>query len=212
MKKTRDLPTNEAEQAALFALGCLDRTEAEACRQRMKESSSFEKEVRSLQETLSQIGDLAPEASPPHSLRSRLMKRIGADLKAADQAPLSQPWKDWRASEGDTNLKIVNREESGWQETAHEGVEVKPLFVDRARDRVTMLVRMAAGCSYPAHRHAGPEECFMLEGDLRGKGFSLQAGDYQYAPAHSAHGRQFTDNGCVVLIISSLKDQIQLGT
>jgi hypothetical protein len=40
------------------------------------------------------------------------------------------------------------------------------LFVDRDHSRCTALVRMAAGATYSSHVHNGPEECFVLEGDL----------------------------------------------
>lgn len=208
MKNRYDLLPEEAEQAALFALGCLDDQEAEACRQRMKDSASFEAEIVSLHTTLSQIGDLIPRISPPASLKSRLMKRVGTSSGAQKKTPAAQPWKSWPASPASTNLTIVRGEDSGWKETPYEGVSVKRLFVDRARDRVTMLVRMAAGFSYPAHVHVGPEECYVLEGDLQGESFSLAPGDYQFAEAGSRHGRQYTNQGCLLLIISSLQDYI----
>jgi anti-sigma factor ChrR (cupin superfamily) len=68
---------------------------------------------------------------------------------------------------------------------------------------------MAPGTSYPAHRHGGAEECFVLEGDLRvGADLHMRAGDFQRAEEGSVHPDQTTDHGCVLLIVSSTADEI----
>ena len=98
--------------------------------------------------------------------------------------------------------------EARWESTVYDGVEVRRLFVDEKADRVTMLVRMAPGASYPPHRHAGTEECYVLSGDLRvSDHLVMRAGDYQRAPAGSHHGVQSTENGCLLLVRCSLHDE-----
>ena len=82
------------------------------------------------------------------------------------------------------------------------------LFVDDTSGRVTMMVRMAAGTSYPSHRHGGFEECFVLEGDLQVGSEMLHAGDYQRASAGSVHGVQSTERGCLLLLSSSPGDEL----
>ena len=88
------------------------------------------------------------------------------------------------------------------------GVEARRLFVDSESDRVTMLVRMAPGSSYPAHVHGGPEECLVISGDLRIGPQHMKCGDFQRAVPGSTHVVQSTDEGCVLLIVSSLHDEI----
>ena len=73
---------------------------------------------------------------------------------------------------------------------------------------MTMLVRMEAGSSYPQHIHDGPEECYVLQGDLRVGDEVLGRGDYQRAAPGSRHGIQSTENGCLLFIVSSLTDEI----
>ena len=85
---------------------------------------------------------------------------------------------------------------------------MKPLFVDRERDYVTMLVRMAPGTSYPCHRHGGAEECYVLQGDLHVAGQVLHSGDHQRADDASEHGVQSTEEGCLLLIVSSQHDEL----
>jgi anti-sigma factor ChrR (cupin superfamily) len=77
-----------------------------------------------------------------------------------------------------------------------------------------MLVRMEAGTSYPAHRHAGFEECFVLAGDLEIEGepgeaaLEMRAGDYQRMEGGSRHARQSTRAGCLLFITSSREDEL----
>jgi anti-sigma factor ChrR (cupin superfamily) len=71
-----------------------------------------------------------------------------------------------------------------------------------------MLVRMAAGTTYPSHRHAGDEQCFVLDGDLHVGEIVLHSGDFQLAPEESEHGPQSTVGGCTLLIVSSRNDEL----
>ena len=55
--------------------------------------------------------------------------------------------------------------EPEWEQVA-PGIECKLLATDTERHRVSMLVRLAPGASYPAHTHAGVEELHLLDGEL----------------------------------------------
>jgi anti-sigma factor ChrR (cupin superfamily) len=88
------------------------------------------------------------------------------------------------------------------------GVRAKRLYVDPQHDTVTMLIRMDPGASYLPHRHAGPEQCFVLEGDLRDGELVVRAGDFQCAAEGTVHGSQQTESGCLLLIVSSLRDEL----
>lgn len=85
---------------------------------------------------------------------------------------------------------------------------LKARLMDAANDRLTMLVRMNAGTSYPAHRHRGVEECYVLEGDLYGPNFEMRAGDYQRLAGGSVHGVQGTRGGCSLFIVSLMNDEL----
>ena len=98
--------------------------------------------------------------------------------------------------------------DGSWEDTGVNGVQVRRLFVDPPRNQMTMLVRMEAGSSYPQHIHDGPEECYVLQGDLRVGDKVLRSGDYQRAAPRSRHGIQSTENGCLLFIVSSLTDEI----
>jgi anti-sigma factor ChrR (cupin superfamily) len=104
-------------------------------------------------------------------------------------------------------LHIVRSSDDVWEPVV-AGVWAKRLYVDKQRDTVTMLVRMDPGASYVPHRHAGPEQCFVLEGDLQDGNVCVRAGDFQCAAEGTVHGAQRTESGCVLLIVSSLRDEL----
>jgi anti-sigma factor ChrR (cupin superfamily) len=119
-----------------------------------------------------------------------------------------QVWRQWTPDRENRDLLIIRGDDGAWEETGVAGVRVRRLLVDPARNQFTALVRMDAGTSYPRHVHNGPEECLVLEGDIRMGDAVLHAGDYQYAPPDTLHGEQSTENGCLLLISSSLSDEL----
>lgn len=102
----------------------------------------------------------------------------------------------------------IAADEGEWVATPVPGVQMKILAIDRARDRVTMLVRADAGARYPAHHHSAPEECYVVRGSLNIGGRVLRAGDFHHAEAHSDHGEHWTDEGVEVLLVAAASDYL----
>ena len=94
-----------------------------------------------------------------------------------------------------------------WVETA-AGVRMKILAIDRARDRVTMILRGEPGARFPAHRHSGPEECYVIRGSLVVEGQALHAGDFHHAEGDSDHREAWTDEGMELLIVAAASDYL----
>ena len=90
-----------------------------------------------------------------------------------------------------------------WRETRHEGVALRVLRRDEATGDATVLIRLKPGCSYPAHRHVGVEEVFILQGGYRDAKGEHRAGDYVLNEADSAH-RPVALGGedCVMLAVA----------
>jgi anti-sigma factor ChrR (cupin superfamily) len=193
--------TSMCERASDYALGSLGEEDARAYRAHLMVCQECVREVESLRRVLDPVAGLAPAAAPPEGLKQRLLERVRADRRA-------QVWKAWESDANPTGLTLLPRSEERWEATGVAGVEVRRLHVDRAADRATMLVRMAPGSSYPSHRHAGAEECYVIEGDLLVHGHRMVAGDYQRASGGSLHGVQSTETGCLLLIVSSLHDEL----
>jgi len=210
---------------ALHAAGSLTSEESRELERHIEHCSACASEFAAHRETFARIA-LAigrAEAPPRPELRERVIRSIAAEPKGGGSrrdtpqtpgAPEPPPdprsvqvWKDWKPS-APSGLVTVRATEGAWEETSVPGVSVKTLHVDAERRYITMLVRMEPGSSYPCHRHAGIEECFVLRGDLRVGDRVLEAGDYQCAPAESRHGVQSTENGCLLLISSSQDDDL----
>lgn len=65
---------------------------------------------------------------------------------------------------------------------------------------LTLLLRFEPKAGYPAHRHPGGEEYFVLEGELQDLGKTWPAGSYIWHPPGSAH-RPASAGGATVLVI-----------
>jgi len=191
---------------AMAALDCLAAEEARSWQNRLAAGGDSGEEAASFKNVIEGLGFLADEVCPPALLKTRLLARMRA-AQGAVEAVVEQRWNRWPDTLVAEDLTIVQAEDVAW-ESLGKGIQVKNLFVSRAEDKVVMLVKMEAGGSYPPHVHSGPEECFVLSGDLYGENFSMQAGDFQRAAAGSVHGVQSTKNGCVILITSSLHDEL----
>ncbi|MEB2363831.1 MAG: cupin domain-containing protein [Bryobacteraceae bacterium] len=157
-----------------------------------------------LLDTAAAIGLAAPGVKPPPGLRTKVLSAIRRATAEVPHGP--QVWKNWPGSPAGS-LHVVRQGEGDW-ENVRAGVMAKSLYVDPERDIVTMLVSMQPGSTYVPHRHAGPEQCFVLEGDLHDGERVFRAGDFQCAKAGSVHNAQWTESGCLLLIVSSLNDEL----
>lgn len=124
-----------------------------------------------------------------------------------DSQGSTQPWQFWEPNAGSSDL-IRQALETDWNPTGIEGIDVRRLSMDAENSTLTMLVRMAAGTSFPAHEHAGAEECFVLEGDLIIDDLVMQAGDFQRMEAGTTHPDQSTAGGCLLMLRSSSRDRL----
>jgi anti-sigma factor ChrR (cupin superfamily) len=95
--------------------------------------------------------------------------------------------------------------EPDWEQVA-PGIECKLLSTDAERHRVSMLVRLAPGASYPAHTHAGIEELHLLDGELWIDERKLLPGDYNYAGRGSGDERVWSETGCTCVLLTSTRD------
>lgn len=98
--------------------------------------------------------------------------------------------------------------DGAWETTPVPGLTRRLLFVDRPNNRVTCLLRLAPGGRLPAHPHTGVEEVFMLEGELHAPGWVLRPGDYQRSEPGTQHVEQWSDGGCMALLVMPLAEEV----
>ncbi len=103
-------------------------------------------------------------------------------------------------------LTFVKASEGTWRGIA-PGVTAKLLSFDPVSRRTTTVLRFAAGTSYAPHRHTAVEELYVLEGGCTIGGRAMAVGDYHRAEAGTVHHDTSTDEGCLLLVISSPQNQ-----
>jgi anti-sigma factor ChrR (cupin superfamily) len=200
----------DLDRAALYALDALPERERAEYEAHLQDCPGCAEEALAFGRVASVLAHLAPQAEPPPRLKTRLFEAIREAAGGAERPSARGPqvWKRWDADAAPSGRFLLRAEEGEWEPTGLSGITVRRLFVDPAADRVSMLVRMAPGTAYLPHRHSGPEECYVLDGDLSVAGVRLHPGDYERAAPDSVHGIQSTEGGCLLLITSSLHDQI----
>jgi anti-sigma factor ChrR (cupin superfamily)/CheY-like chemotaxis protein len=124
-------------------------------------------------------------------LQARLSLRVAMELGGE---PVMPPARTWR--------------EPQWEAVA-PGIACKLLAADADKHRVSMLVRLAPGGSYPAHTHAGVEELHLLEGELWIDERKLYPGDYNYGEPGAGDDRVWSETGCACVLITSTRDVLR---
>lgn len=127
----------------------------------------------------------------PSRLWWRLARRIAAGSPPISGRHLTPSFKD-----------------PNWKEVA-PGISCRLLSTDFDRDRVSMLVKLAPGVSYPSHTHAGVEELYLLEGELVINDRVLYAGEYNRAERGTSDFRVWSKTGCTCVLITSTRDELR---
>ncbi|MCA9499966.1 MAG: cupin domain-containing protein [Nitrospirales bacterium] len=201
---TQQQPNDEVlEQAALYALGLLQGQEKDTFEKLVTEGCTTCQAVKDFQKVANFLGTAATPVPPPSSLRATLLKRIAAEQETHQQALRAKPAGPLE----DAGLTFVRSVDDLWKEIL-PGILLKPLFLDKAHGRMTALARMAPHSRYAPHKHTAPEEFYVLEGTCFIGGQLLHEGDYHRAEVGTVHHETSTENGCLMLMIFSPKNEI----
>jgi anti-sigma factor ChrR (cupin superfamily) len=202
--REQPLSGQPAETAALYLAGALSAPERAALEAYLAAGGdAYDDAFRQLNAAAAALGRMVPPVPPDPALRDALLRQI-APPGHEQATPVRRQLRGREA--GPVSCILRRSGDGGWEDTTVPGVRLRVLAIDATADRFTALVRMAPGATYAAHRHVGPEECYVLEGDLRHGAQVMRAGDYEWMPAGTDHGPQTTAEGCLLLIHSSLLD------
>lgn len=190
MTTTSSTGCGQIGRVSEYALRTLPATECAAFEAHMSECRECREELVALQPTVGALVEWPTDVLRPSTpLWGRLAKRI--DPESNTELASEARWAG----------------EPEWKQVA-PGISCKVLATDRANERVSMLVRLAPGVSYPPHRHAGLEELHLLEGELWIEDRKLLPGDYNRAEAGTADARVFSETGCTCVLVTSTADAI----
>ena len=185
------------EELSLFVLGLLEGEEAARLyppsRSRLR---CFNQEFTANAEALGMWSSDLQLETPSPELKERLMSRIRSEAQANTRDELPP------------GFLVVRSGSAKWRPTPWDGISYIKLFLDKETGAATSLVRVEPGARYPAHRHRGLEQSWVVEGSCRIGSISIRAGDYACAYAGTEHGVLVSDEGCVLLVMSSERDEI----
>jgi anti-sigma factor ChrR (cupin superfamily) len=185
-------PCEQSEVTCAYAAQALPPSEAAAAEAHIATCPDCQRELEGLRPVLDRFVTWPADVlRPPASLQERLALRIAGET---GKPPVPPPPRQWFEPE--------------WEQVA-PGIQCKLLATDTERQRVSMLVRLAPGASYPAHTHAGVEELHLLDGELWIEDRKLVPGDYNYAPPGTGDQRVFSETGCTCVLVTSTRDTLR---
>jgi len=128
---------------------------------------------------------------PSAALRERIMARV-----LADEPPVPAGFV-FRMAASDQ-----------WLPHPVPGIRMRVLSVNRDNGYATLLLDVKPGTRFPAHHHAGAEECYVVSGAIYTCGRRLGPGDFVHADGGTDHGELSTDVGAQVLLIVPPDDDL----
>jgi anti-sigma factor ChrR (cupin superfamily) len=175
-----------------YALEIVPTNEVAAAEAHIASCPDCQRELESLRPVIDRFVSWPTDVLRPNaSLQTRLAFRIAEETGQRPALPSASQWS-----------------EPEWEQVA-PGIECKLLATDTERHRVSMLVRLAPGASYPPHTHAGVEELHLLDGELWIDERKLFPGDYNYGAPGAGDERVWSETGCTCVLVTSTKDMLR---
>lgn len=204
-------PDQIEELAALHAVGALDGDERSAFEQLLRDGNAqAHRAVREFQEAAALgLVDPKPAATPSSGLRQRILDQVQAGRLNSAATAFNRPTALPDSLVQAISQFVPHDPSSGWTALSVPGAFVKLLSFNKEAGYAVVLGRLEPGRFYPAHQHIGPEELYMLSGDLHIGDLVLRAGDFHHSDAGSVHGENHSTEGCTLLAVISSRDVLQ---
>jgi anti-sigma factor RsiW len=182
----------QSEATCAYALQAVPAGEMAAAEAHIASCPDCQRELASLRPVVDRFVSWPIDVlRPTASLQARLALRIAEET---GKPPVPPPARRWSEPE--------------WAQVA-PGIECQLLATDTERRRVSMLVRLAPGASYPAHTHAGVEELHLLDGELWIDARKLFPGDYNYGAPGAGDECVWSETGCTCVLVTSTEDTLR---
>jgi anti-sigma factor ChrR (cupin superfamily) len=184
------------ELASLYAAGALTAQEHQDFETELAHNPELRELARDLQKTMAQVARALPSALPP-ALKEKVMQRIDAAENA--RTPPALP----------LGLKFLpGAALSDWKSLPVPGTAIKLLSLEQERGYAVLLGKLEPGARYPAHINSGPEDFYILTGDLVIGDRKLVAGDFHHADAGSRHEENYSIEGCTLMAVLTMDDPL----
>lgn len=191
----------QQEHASLYALGALPDAERAVFESELRGNAELAGLVSDLQRAADLLAMSAPAVTPPPALRDKVLGRIDELLAAKKPARPSSAWL--------AGLSFVDAAESrDWKALPVPGAFIKLLSLEKERGYAVLLGKLEPGTRYPAHINTGPEDFFVLTGDLVIGERRMVAGDFHHADRGSQHAENYSVGGCTLLAVLTTDDPL----
>ena len=187
----------QQESASLYALGTLPAEERHSFEELLRSNPEVRELVHSLQRATDLLALAVPPCPPRPQLRERLLRRIQESVAAspgelAEKSPAPRrPGFQFHGADDPT----------GWKELPLKGAWIKLLSLEADQRYAVVMGKLGPGVRYPAHKHFGAEELYILTGDLHVGDRSLGPGDFHHSDAGTAHDVNYSVEGCTLLAV-----------
>lgn len=196
------------ELAALRALGALEGTEAQEFDELLADGDAeAQREFAAFTDVMGWLAAAGTaESAPPPRLKEQLLHKVRAKARSAAALRLLRQLR--LPVEG--GFAFVRGTDPGpWLPLPVPGAFIRLLHLDETRGYAVLLGKLEAGSRYPAHVHLGAEQITVLSGDLHIGDKVLHAGDFHHAEAGTAHGVNFSEQGCTILAVVTTESLLQ---
>ena len=194
---------HQQEQAALYALGSFTPEEQEQFVTEVRANSELREFLASLQRTADKLAFAAPRVALPPNLKAKVLARLGTRPSATISETTEVP------SPRAQGLRfLAGAASSGWKQLPIAGAWIKVLSAQPDRGYAVLLGKLDPGVRYPAHINVGPEDFYVLTGDLHVGDRTLGPGDFHHADAGSAHQENYSVEGCTLLAVLTMDDPL----
>ena len=189
----------QQEQASLYVLGALTGAEQQTFGAQLRGSSELRDFVFALQQTTGLLVMATPFVRPPRELKDKVLRRIETAAGLVNQPATQHPGVAVASLAG---LRFLSADDTvGWKQLPVPGAWIKLLSIERERGYAVLLGKLEPGVRYPAHMNVGPEDLYVVTGDLHVGDRTLRPGDFHHADAGSLHGENYSLDGCTLLAV-----------
>ena len=195
----------QQEQAGLYAVGALPDAEREAFETALKTDVELQRSVHQLQRATDLLAMSSPPMPPPGALRDKVLKRIASLANGSEGS--KPPTKSLPPLI--PGLHFIDAPGAkDWKPLPIPGTYIKLLSLEKERGYAVLMGKLDAGARYPAHRNSGPEDFYILTGDLHIGNRRLGAGDFHHADGGSQHEENYSVEGCTLLAVLTVDDPL----
>jgi anti-sigma factor ChrR (cupin superfamily) len=192
---------HQQELASLYALGALLPAERQAFETVLEDNPELQTLVNELQSTIAVAATATPTVALPRELKDRVLRQV-EKIAAAEFAsrPLPKSRIGLRFASGAS--------ETGWKQLPVPGASIKLLSLERELGYAVLMGKLQPGTRYPEHINTGPEDFYILTGDLVIGDQKLVAGDFHHADAGSHHEENYSVEGCTLIAVLTTSDPL----